>query len=370
MLRWRYGTVTGVRRQWRGACEVDVLVEARRADDPATVRALAYVAVVGTPAIGDRVLLNGNALARGLGTGGYAFVVAIPDHLPDDVDDPGHIVKARYTPQQAMFSAVDEPGSAHRRAVTQADDIAAMPVVTADLHSALAPVVAGIRRDAPTARVAYIMTDGGALPAWFSHTLDGLSGLLAGTVTTGQSFGGDLEATNIHTGLLAARHVLEADIAVVTQGPGGLGTSTTWGFSGTACGDAVNAIAVLGGRAVGALRISGADTRRRHRGVSHHSLTAYGRVALATADLPVPDDLEPELSERVAAQLEPLAARHRLVTVKTEGLPEAVAALPVDVSTMGRGLAEDPAYFMACAVAGRHAASLLSDGPGASNLLP
>lgn len=326
------------------------------------MRALAYPAIVGMPRTGDRVLLNGNALAKGLGTGGYAFVVAIPDHLPDDVDEPGHVVKARYTPQQAMVAAVDEPGSPHRRAITDAADIAAMPVVTADLHSALAPITAGIHHDAPAARVAYIMTDGGALAAWFSHTLDALAPQLAGTVTTGQSFGGDLEASNVHTGLLAARHVLGADIAVVAQGPGGLGTSTTWGFSGTACGDAVNAVAVLGGRPVGALRISGADTRRRHRGVSHHSLTAYGRVALAAADLPVPEDLETELAERVATQLEPLGRRHRLVRVKTEGLTEAVAALPMRVSTMGRSLGQDPAYFLACAAAGRHAASLLAEG--------
>ncbi|MGH8876339.1 MAG: DUF3866 family protein [Stackebrandtia sp.] len=361
MQRWRYGTVTEIRRQWRGACEVDVAVRARRTGDPATVRALAYIAIVGRPRPGDEVLLNCNALVKGLGTGGYAFIVAIPDHLPDDVDDPGHIVKARYTPQQSMLLAVDEPGSPHRRAVTEVDDIAAMPVVVADLHSALAPIVAGVHRDAPLARIAYVMTDGGALPAWFSRTLDGLAGTLAGTVTTGQAFGGDLEATNIHTGLLAARHVLGADVAVVAQGPGGLGTTTTWGFSGTACGDAVNAVAALRGKAVGALRISGADTRQRHRGVSHHSLTAYGRVALAPADLPVPDDLPHELAARVDSQLRPLAERHRLVTVKTEGLTEAVRSLPVTVSTMGRSLDEDPAYFSASAAAGRHAASLLND---------
>ena len=55
---------------------------------------------------------------------------------------------------------------------------------------------------------------------------------------------------DVHSGLLAARHVLNADIAVVTQGPGNLGTGTEWGFSGVACGEAVNAAAVLGGRPV------------------------------------------------------------------------------------------------------------------------
>ena len=80
----------------------------------------------------------------------------------------------------------------------------------------------------------------------------------------------------MHTGLLAARHVLGADLAVVAQGPGNLGTGTRWGFSGVAAGEAVNAVAALGGRPVASLRVSGADPRERHRGISHHSLTAYG----------------------------------------------------------------------------------------------
>jgi hypothetical protein len=203
------------------------------------------------------------------------------------------------------------------------------------------------------------MQDGGALPAWFSRTCAGLreAGWLAGTVTTGQSFGGDLEAVTVHTGLLAARHVLRADVIVVTQGPGNLGTGTRWGFSGVAAGEAVNAVAALAGRPVACLRVSDADPRERHRGVSHHSLTAYGRVALARADVVVPD-LPGEFGARVAADAAPLAARHDLVTVSTAGLAQALAACPVPLSTMGRGLDADRAYFLAAAAAGRHAAAL------------
>jgi hypothetical protein len=245
-----------------------------------------------------------------------------------------------------------------------------MPVVIADLHSALPAVLAGYYAAAAAAAaaaagdgarpaVAYIMLDGGALPAWFSRTAAALAdaGWLAGTVTTGQSFGGDLEAVTLHSGLLAARHVLGAQLAVVAQGPGNLGTGTRWGFSGVAAGDAVNAAAVLGGRPVASLRVSDADPRERHRGVSHHSLTAYGRVALARADVVVPD-LPGEFGARVAADAAPLGARHHLVTVSTEGLAEALAACPVPLSTMGRGLDGDRAYFLAAAAAGRHAAAL------------
>jgi len=209
-------------------------------------------------------------------------------------------------------------------------------------------------------RVVYVMQDGGALPAWFSRTCATLRevGWLAATVTTGQSFGGDLETVTVHTGLLAARHVLGADVAVIAQGPGNLGTGTRWGFSGVAAGEAVNAVAALGGRPVASLRISDADPRVRHRGVSHHSLTAYGRVALARADVVVPA-LGGEFGVRVAAEAAALGARHEVVTVPVDGLEAALRACPARLSTMGRGLDEDLAYFVAAAAAGRHAGRLL-----------
>ncbi|MFD0821932.1 DUF3866 family protein, partial [Micromonospora zhanjiangensis] len=248
MVRWRTGTVTALRRQWHGAMELTVTVA-----DGTPVRALAYPDLVGRPEPGDRVLLNVGALMMGLGTGGYALVVALPDRLPADppeaVDsrDAGHLVKARYTPLQPILMGADEEASPHRTVLAEVDDIGGMPVVTADLHSALPAILAGIRADTPDARIGYVMTDGGALPAWFSRTLDGLRDQLAGTVTVGQAFGGDLEATNVHTGLLAARHVLRADVTIVTQGPGNLGTGTRWGFSGVSVGEAVNAVAALAG---------------------------------------------------------------------------------------------------------------------------
>jgi hypothetical protein len=240
-----------------------------------------------------------------------------------------------------------------------------MPVVVADLHSALPAVLAGIQGSYRTdrgsgPRVAYVMTDGGALPAWFSRTVAGLraAGWLAATITTGQSFGGDLEAVTVHSGLLTARHVVRADIAIVAQGPGNLGTGTRWGFSGVAAGEAVNAAAALDGRPVASLRLSFADPRDRHQGVSHHSLTAYGRVALAPADVVLPALPEPQAT-RVATDAAVLAARHRLVTVSLDGLEEALRSCPVTLSTMGRSVAQDLEYFLAAAAAGRHAVSLL-----------
>ena len=335
------------------------------------LRALAYPALTGAPEPGDRVLLNTSALDLGLGTGGYALVIAVPDRLPPDPAGPGHLVKARYTPLQTTVLGADEQGSPYHDVLRDADDLGGMPVVIADLHSALPAILAGYlaaraRRPGDAAgdrpKIAYVMLDGGALPAWFSRTAAALTqaGWLAATITVGQSFGGDLEAVTLHTGLLAARHVLGAELAVVAQGPGNLGTGTRWGFSGVSAGEAVNAVAVLGGRPVASLRVSEADPRERHRGISHHSLTAYGRIALARADVVVPD-LPGEFGAEVAAAAGQLADRHNLVVVGTGGLAEILAASPVPLSTMGRGLDADLAYFLAAAAAGRHAATLTAD---------
>ena len=367
--------VTAVRREWPGAAELEVSVAG------APVSALAYPRLTGRPEPGDEVLLNTGALDLGLGTGGYALVIAVPGRLPPDPAGPGHLVKARYTPLQATVLGADEQGSAYHETLREADNLDGIPVVVADLHSALPAILAAYyaQRDAPAAvagqpdpgrrepkprpTAVYVMPDGGALPIWFSRTVARLReiGWLAGTITVGQAFGGELEAVTLHSGLLAARHVLGAEVVVVAQGPGNLGTGTRWGFSGLACGEAVNAAAVLGGRPVASLRISEADPRERHRGISHHSLTAYGRVALARADVVVPD-LPGDFGAQVAAAAEPLGSRHNLVRVGVDGLREVLAGCPVQLSTMGRGLDDDPAYFLAAAAAGRHATALAAAG--------
>ncbi|MCC2333243.1 DUF3866 family protein [Cellulomonas wangsupingiae] len=381
MIAWRAGVVTECRARWDGACESTVALDG----EDRTVRALSYPHLVGEVVPGAHVLLNATALLRGLGTGGYALVVARTDALvPDPLPGPGHLVKARYTPLQAMVLGVDDQESPHHDVLRDADDLDGLPVVVADLHSALPAVVAGARAAAerlgrPAPRVAYVMTDGGALPAWFSRAVDGLrsAGWVEACVTTGQAFGGDLEAVTVHTGLLAAHHVVGADLVVVAQGPGNLGTGTRWGFSGVAAGEALNAAGVLGGRPVASLRVSGADARDRHLGVSHHSSTAYGRVALSPADVVVPrfaaelpgtpQDLtaDPDaaswaaLTDRVRDQAAELVAprgRHTAVTVDADdALLDALRTSPVRLSTMGRGLDADPAAFLAAAVAGVHA---------------
>src|SRR5277367_3026384 len=123
------------RREWHGALEIDVLV------DDTSIRALCYPALTGRPVDGDRVLLNTTALDLGLGTGGYAMVVAIPGRLPADAELPGHLIKARYTPLQACVQGADKQGSPWHEVLREASDVGGMPVVVADLHSALPAVL-------------------------------------------------------------------------------------------------------------------------------------------------------------------------------------------------------------------------------------
>ncbi len=348
MITWRRGAVVSLDGSWSQTVQLTVDV------DGVLVPAVAHPPLVGHPAVGDVVLLNTTALDLELGTGGYALVVALPDRLPPDRVGPGHLVKARYTPLQAVVLGVDEQQASTHGLLATAEQVPApgLPVVVADLHSSLPAVLAGVLADRPDARVAYVMTDGGALPLWLSRTAAGLAGQLAGTITAGQAYGGDLEAVTVHSALLAAALVLTADIAIVTQGPGNLGTGTTWGFSGVAAGEAINAAAVVGARPVAALRMSEQDPRPRHRGVSHHSMTAFGRVALSPADVVVPSSY----AHLVDATAFP---QHRVVTVDDGGLLDVLRRSPVPMSSMGRGLEDDPVAFLAAAAAGRHAVALL-----------
>ena len=167
MIRLRTGTVLAVTAERPGAVELSVEVEGGAA------AALAYPGLVGPVGPGDRVVLNTTAVALHLGTGGLHFVVAVEGTPSRDADGPGHTMKARYTPQQVKVLAAEEAQSPHRDALARADSLGGVPVVWTPLHSMLAPVVAGARA-AGAHRVAYVMTDGAALPAAFSRLVSNM----------------------------------------------------------------------------------------------------------------------------------------------------------------------------------------------------
>lgn len=355
MIRIRRGVVRAVSRPHDGLAECEVEIGSARAP------ALAYEALVGPVSPGDPVLVNTTAVDLGLGTGGYHIVVAVEgrDAQPGAG---GHAIKLRYAPHQVAVDAVEET---HRDAIDAVEGLAGMPVVAAGLHSALAPVAIGVRACAPGARIAFVMTDGGALALAFSRTVPALraAGLVDVAITCGQAFGGDLEAVGLHGALAAARAVAEADVAVVAMGPGNLGTGSRWGFASIEQGAVVNAAASMGGRPIAVARLSFADPRERHRGVSHHTLTALGIAALAPAEVALPP-LEPGRAAHVRAQLDAagIAARHDVVEVDLGPAEDALRTSPVPLRSMGRGFDEDPDRFRSAAAGGVLAARALARG--------
>ena len=375
MLRWERGTVSAVTSSWPGVDRLEIDLD----DGEGTLSAIAYEELTGRPRAGEQVLLNTNAVRRELGTGGDAMVVARTEVLPEAAEVRGHMVKARYTPMQTMVDALDDPDSEHYETVRAATGIDGMPVVVADLHSSLPAIVAGIRARRRSARIAYVHTDAAALPAIYSRSAARLreANLLTAVISAGQSFGGDLEAVTVHSALLGARHVVGADVAIVIQGPGNLGTGTGWGFSGIQTAESLHAASVLGGVPIATLRVSEADERERHRGLSHHSSTAYGRALLAPVHLPVlprTDSRYNAFHESVRKQvkstiLKPAKKRgvlHHLTEVDAKGLRDALEEMPVRMTTMGRTLAEDYASFQYAALAGRCAAEHVRGAGGGS----
>lgn len=314
--------------------------------------------LTGAVAVGDRVVVNTTAVELGLGTGGWHFVHW---NLARDgwrETGPGHVMKLRYTSLQADTGCVEE----HDQRLADAVDIEGMPVVSCALHSQLAGVATAFKERAPGARLAYVMTDGAALPLALSDLVARLleRGLLDTTITCGHAFGGEHEAVNVHSALAVARHVAAADAAVVAMGPGIVGTDTALGTTGLEAAVVLDAAVALGGFPVAALRASFADRRQRHRGVSHHSRTALGVACRSRVAVAVPAVGGPE-EERIRADLAKsgVAERHDLVTVDPGDPLARFARYGLEVSSMSRPAPTDPVLHACAAAAGILAADAL-----------
>jgi len=350
-MRLVWGIVTKVVADEPGVQHLEVAL-----DDRSTGKAVAFPQLCGRCVLSDRVLLNTTAVDLALGTGGLHFVVARGPCEGVVLDEPGggHIMKLRYTPLQLDMASVEEQGGPHHETMAAAESLGLMPVACCGLHSQVPLVAAAIKQADPNLRIAYVMTDQAALPLALSDVVRASVevGLLDATVTCGQSFGGDLEAVNVHSGLLAARHVLKADVAIVAIGPGVVGTATPFGHGGVALGEAINAVASLEGTPVAVLRVSFADARSRHRGVSHHSIAALTRIALAPAVVALPS-LPEEYADVIEESLDSAGVwvRHARV-LSTAGRTPAPSTRGIEVRTMGRTITEDPSFFAAAFAAG------------------
>ena len=269
-------------------------------------RAYVLTGLVPPVAVDDEVVLNTTAVDLDLGTGGWHVVHW--NLATRAWSGAGHIMKLRYTSLQADTGAAEE----HVEDLPSA--LGGLPVVACTLHSQVGVVAAVLRHLRPRARIAYVMTDGAALPLATSDLVHDLrsAGVIDITITAGHACG-DLEAVTVPSALAVARHVAGADVVVAGAVPVWSararrsarrrwrppGSSTRrLGSAGTPCS------------APGCQR---ATSDRAHQGISHHTRTV----------------------------MDPIHTRSRvLLPEEVPGVPDVAGVLDglgVRITTMGRG---------------------------------
>ncbi len=348
---------------------VDSLIDRRRRTRELLVkiegeaaRAINYDFLTGPAFPGDRVLLNTLAGELNLGTGGFHFVCHNFSRADLSPLPKGHIMKLRYTPWQFNVLNCEEDAGGNKSEIEKFDGLREMPVIIGELHSMLAPAAATVHYHHPGCRIAYLMTDGAALPLSFSRVVEELirKKIICTTITCGHAFGGDYEAVNVYSALAACQTIIKADLVIITMGPGNVGTGTRFGFSGMELGENINRVSALGGMPVVIPRISFADPRPRHRGISHHTLTSLAMASYCRAFIPLPR-LSPSKLELILRQL----SGHRLLEQHTirvwscmqiDSIMNRLELSPPE--SMGRSYREDPAFFEAAGAAGRQGLQL------------
>lgn len=317
-----WGTVTAVREHHGDLVRLDV--------DGAPC--VGFTRLTGPVEVGDSVLVNRQAVELGLGSGGFDVLYAnLTRGLELPPEDAAHVMAFPYAPGQLALRFAEEDETAEER-------IDGLPVVCTGVHSQLAPVCAALAGR----HVTYVQVAGGALPVSLSDAVRALQArkLIDATVAVSPCVDADLQCVTLASALaLAAARGTEA--VVCSVGPGIVGTGSRWGHGGLAAADAANAAAALGGDPIVAPRVSHADPRERHRGLSHHTRSA---LALCLGDVRVawPAGLEPPVGVEV-------------VEVDVTGWEDTCRGLTL--SHMGRGPEGDPWFFAAAFAAGRLAAS-------------
>jgi len=284
--------------------------------------AWADVGMVGPCEVGDEVLVNVQARRLALGSGGFDVVHAnLTRGLGGAGASGAHVMKLNYTSLQHAVHPVEEGETELALPLRAA-------VAVLALHGQLRPLAWAFARAArPGARLGYVQTAGGALPGALSDDVRALraEGLLAGHLTAGPAHGGaDGEAITTAGALHHAATALGWDAIAAGPGPGILGSGSALGHGGLAGLDTAHAALALGAPTLLVARMSEADPRERHQGLSHHTRTVLDLL------------LEPvEVAEPTGGELDDY---------------------PGPTRTMGR---DDPLFFAAAVAAGTRLAGMM-----------
>ncbi len=346
--------------------------------------AVADIGLIGPSQVGDQLVVNVQARDLGLGSGGFDVVHAnltrgLNDEDPARPPD-AHVMKLNYTSLQHAVQPLDD-----EQLRLPLDG----PVAVLALHGQLAAVAWAFAQSNPDAKLGYVQTPGGALPGGHSRVVRVLRerGLLGGHLTAGAAYGGEGECVSTAGALHHGLHTLGWDAAVCGPGPGIVGSSSPLGHGGMQALDSAHTALALGAPTLVVARMSSADPRPRHRGISHHTLTVLDlllepvTVALpAGIRSPVGADLRAGLgsvlrssspassSEPARPQLEldvdrpARMARHDWRRAPVDMPAFLGSALPAE--TMGRALLEDPLFFGAALAGGTVLADLCEHAGG------
>jgi hypothetical protein len=376
MLKLRRATV--VKAGPADGSEQDLVVSLEGEHRPA----ISDVGLVGASAPGDELIVNVQARDLGLGSGGFDVVHAnLTRGLSADGVPGANVMKLNYTSLQHTVEPVEDTQTGAplwAQAGEQPVLPLERPVGVLALHGQLAAVAWAFAEASPGCRLGFVQTPGGALPGGHSRIVRTLRerGLLAGHLTAGATYGGEGEAVTTAGALHHGLRTLGWDAVVCGPGPGIVGSSSPLGHGGMHALDSAHTALALGAPTLVVARMSSADSRPRHRGISHHTLTVLDlllepvTVALpAGIRSPVGADLRARLgsvfgssAERGKPQLEldvdrpARMARHDWRRAPVDMPAYLKSGLPSE--TMGRVLIEDPLFFGAALAGGTVLAQL------------
>lgn len=357
MISYKNGIVNSIIASDEDMTWIEVSIDGEKS------KAVNYNKLIGKVEIGDKVVLNTTAVELSLGTGGYHFVMYNHSNISIDLEGSGHIMKLRYTPYQMKCLVAEEEDSPYHNIFKEFKSLDNHPFIVASLHSMISPISAMLKYKNKDIKINYIMTDGGALPLYFSKTVVELKEkkILDNTITIGNAFGGDLECTNIYTGLIAAKEILKGDVTIISMGPGIVGTGTQYGFTGIEQGYIIDAINNLGGKPILSPRIGFKDSRDRHKGISHHTLTVLSKVSNTSSDVILPL-LEEEKNIYLMNQVKALKIeeKHKIIFEDGKDINKALKLYNLNPTTMGRGIEDDLEYFISLGAVGNYVSKIFN----------
>jgi hypothetical protein len=334
MLKLRLGRVVSIEEAGERVVRLTVRLAAS-GDDRA---AIAFPGLTGALEPGDEVIVNVEAADLGLGSGGFDIVHAGPLRDTATERQDAHVMKLNYTSLQHAVVPVEE-------GLERLELPLRLAVGVLALHGQLPCAAFALAGEAPGARVGYVQTAGGALPGALSDVVAELleRGLICDHVTAGPCFGARRDAITVEGALDAGARRLGWNFALVGPGPGILGSASALGHGGLAALSSAHAALSVGCRVVIAPRLSSADRRERHRGLSHHTATVL-ELLLRPVEVAVPAG-EGEGTLELRASL--AAGGHEAVEVDVTGLFDEYLKSGLPATTMGRTAGEDRAFFLA-----------------------